>query len=233
MKIGILQTDSVLDKFQAQFGNYPEMFIELFQRVDSGLEFAVYDVTKNQYPRVFEDCDAYVTTGSKASVYEDLTWIKTLQRYLVDLAEADQKLIAVCFGHQLVAQAFGGKTEKSDKGWGVGVHTIPIVIHKPWMQPDLDSYNVVVSHQDQVIDLPTGAELIASSEFCPNSLFQMGNNILSIQGHPEFSKGYAQATLQNRKQKIAPSQYEEAMQSWYKTVDDLTLARWWLEFLKE
>jgi len=231
MKIGILQTDSVLDKFKASFGDYPQMFELLFKRARPGLHCVTYNVANNHYPTVIDECDAYVITGSKASVYEELEWIRVLEDYIRQLHQAEKKLLAVCFGHQLVAQTFGGKTEKSNKGWGVGVHSIAVLKHKPWMLPPLKHYNIIASHQDQVTQLPEGAELLAGTDFCPHAMFQYGS-ILTIQGHPEFRKDYANAAMQNRRERIEAHHYEAAMNSWNTALDEDILARWLLQFIE-
>jgi len=230
MRIGILQTDSVLDKFKSQFGDYPQMFSQLLNRAARGLSFVTYDVTKLQYPSHLTECDAYIITGSRASVYEDLDWIHHLEVYVRQLHKADIKTIAVCFGHQLVAQAFGGITEKSAKGWGVGVHSVPILKHEAWMQPPLKRYNVVTSHQDQVTKLPEGAVLLAGNDFCPNAMFRLGS-ILTIQGHPEFSKEYGNASMHNRQKKIESQHFDDAMKTWNKELDSVKVAQWWMRFI--
>lgn len=232
MHIGILQTDSVLPEFQAEYGNYPDMFMHLLRDVSPHVQFSTYDVQHGAYPEAVDICDAYIITGSKASVYEPLQWIRTLEAFVQQLYAARKKLIAVCFGHQLVAQCFGGVCEKSDKGWGVGIHRIEVHTQKPWMQPSQNSYKVVSSHQDQVTRLPPGAELIAGSKFCPNSMFLLDDCILTIQGHPEFSKAYAKAMLQRRRDKIAPQQFEQAMHSWDQALDAQVLATWFLRFIQ-
>jgi len=232
MKIGILQTDSVRPELIDQFGDYPDMFRSLFKTVDPELSFETYDVQHNEYPDSLHDCDGYVTTGSKASVYDKEDWIKTLSDYIIYLNEHNIKLLAVCFGHQLVAEAFGGKTEKSPKGWGVGVHTVQIHARKSWMHAERDSFNVVVSHQDQVTTLPDNAELIAGNAFCPNSMFQLGDNILTIQGHPEFSKPYSETMMEYRADKIGETILKQGIDSLQKPTDDLTIAKWFIEFLK-
>ena len=233
MKIGILQTDSVRPKLIEQFGDYPDMFRSLFSKVDPALTYKIYDVQHGKYPNTFHDCDGYVTTGSKASVYNSEAWIKTLQDYIIQLNKHNKKLLAVCFGHQLVAEAFGGKTEKSPKGWGVGVHTVNIHARKSWMQPERDAFNIVVSHQDQVTQLPDNAELIAGNAFCPNSMFQLGDNILTIQGHPEFSKPYAKTMMQYRADKIGQNIFKDGIDSLKKPTDELGVAKWFVEFLKQ
>lgn len=232
MKIGILQTDSVLDGFRPQFGDYPDMFQSLFLRADSSLTFDVFNVVAGCYPDRVDVCDGYVITGSKASVYDNDAWITTLGDYTKELNAQNKKLVAVCFGHQLIAEVFGGKTEKSPKGWGVGVHTIDVYVDKSWLQPRRETFNVVVSHQDQVTRLPQGADLIAGSEFCEISMFQLGENILAIQGHPEFSKEYSRTMMQYRARKIGEEKLTTGIESLKKSVDDLLIAQWLIAFLK-
>jgi len=231
MKIGILQCDSVFPQFQDQFGNYPEMFISLFKRADPNIQFQVFDVEHGDYPQPMDVCDGYITTGSKASVYEDKPWITALQDYFIELNQQNKKLVAVCFGHQLVAQAFGGVTSKSDKGWGVGVHSSEIHTEKAWMNPPLPTANLVVSHQDQVTKLPKTAELIAGNAFCPYGMFQLGDNILTLQGHPEFSKAYSKTLMHYREEKIGTDVRQEGIRSLQKSTDEAVMAQWIIRFL--
>lgn len=231
MKIGILQCDSVKPQFQGRHGDYPAMVTSLFHRVDSTIEFTTYDVVAGSYPASTCQYDAFVTTGSKASVYDGDAWIADLQNYLVELRRAEKTLIAICFGHQLVAQAFGGRVENSDKGWGVGVHTMEVVSQQSWMSPPLEQCNVLVSHQDQVVELPRGAELIAGSEFCPNAMFQLDRSIVTIQGHPEFSKPYAQDLMGFRRELLGEAVYTAGINSLLLPTDEHSLARWFIEFI--
>lgn len=231
MKIGILRCDEPQPQHIQQFGSYVDMLIVLFKQVDKTLEFICYDVEKGDYPRDIDECDAYVTTGSKASASDDLPWIKTLEQFIVQLQANNKKLIAICFGHQLVAKALGGKVETSDKGWGVGVHSSRIINAQPWMQPQLDSYNVVVSHQDQVIQLPDNVILIASNEFCPNAAFQVGA-ILSFQGHPEFSKSFSRALMQQLRPHLGEQVYIQGIKSLEKPTDSLIVAQWMVKFIR-
>lgn len=233
MLIGLLQTGSVQAEYQPRFKDYPDMFIDLLQRVETELKFKVYKTQAGEYPSAVHECDCYLVTGSKAAVYDREPWIEKLSDYLLELNTRAKKLAAVCFGHQLVAQTFGGITRKSEKGWGVGVHTMKVFTKEPWMQPYQDECKVVVSHQDQVMELPHGARLVAGNEFCPNSMFQLGENILTIQGHPEFSKDYSRALMEHRREQIGESTVVPALASLALPVDDLVLARWLLNFLAE
>ena len=231
IKLGILQCDSVLEQYQPQFGNYPQMITELFHAIDPTIEIHHYDVQHNRYPRNINECDAYITTGSKASVYDDEIWIHKLEDYIRALHAAEKKLIGICFGHQLIAQALGGKTANAAQGWGVGVHSNQIVHQATWMEPYQTTIDLVVSHKDQVIDLPAEAILIARNDFCPHAAFQIGDHFLTVQGHPEFSKDYSSALMTHRRNILGEACYQQGMGSLNKATDHLTFTRWMLAFI--
>lgn len=233
MKIGVLQCDSVRSQFQRQHGDYPAMIDALFRQVSSTVTFKTYDVTEGCYPGDVGECDAYITTGSKASVYDATAWIAPLQAFIIKLRREEKKLLAICFGHQLVAQAFGGKVTKSNKGWGVGVHTIQVALTKPkpWMEPPLATCNVLVSHQDQVEKLPVGATLVATSDFCPYAMFQLDDTILTIQGHPEFTRPYASDLMGFRRELLGEPLYKVGIESLQNITDEQVIARWMLAFI--
>lgn len=231
MKIGILQCCSVLPQFQSEFGDYPDMFKQLFWQVDPDLHFAIYDIRNHKFPNVLDECDAYITTGSRTSTYEDLDWIPPFKDLIQSIFNAKKKLVGICFGHQLIADTFGGYTELSDKGWGVGVSQNKIVKRKPWMKPPLDKLNIIVSHQDQVTELPEQSELLASSEFCHNYMYQIGNEILTIQGHPEFTKEYSGTLMKHRREKLGDITLKNGLDSLSLDVHNTIFAQWMINFI--
>tara|TARA_B100001250_G_C19751828_1_gene768096 strand:- start:436 stop:1158 length:723 start_codon:yes stop_codon:yes gene_type:complete len=232
MKIGILQCDSTNLEFRSEHGNYPEMFISIFESVDRSLEFEVYDVQLNQYPKEIEECDAYLVTGSRFSVYDKNEWIWRLENYVIELHQRKHPLIGICFGHQIVAKALGGKTELAAKGWGVGVHKYSKTLSKSWLTPDLDNFSLIVSHQDQVTELPKGAELLAGSEFCPLAAFRIGEHVLTFQGHPEFSKDYSKVLIVLRKEKLGNTVYVEGLKSLVNPIHSQIIIKWITNFLR-
>ena len=112
MKLGILKTDAVRPEWVPEFGEYPDMFIGLLRLADPALEFRVYDVEEGVYPEDIDEVDAYLITGSKSSVYDDQPWIATLMEFVRELDRRRKKLVGICFGHQLVAQALGDLCEE-------------------------------------------------------------------------------------------------------------------------
>ncbi len=156
MRIGILETGAPPDPLKPAFGDYPAMFERL---LGDGFDYAVFDVPAGGFPDRPEACDAYVVTGSAAGVYDPLPWIAPLETFLRQ-AKGRAALVGVCFGHQIMAQAFGGRVVKSDRGWGVGLHTYRVLDRRPWMD-EAETVSVPASHQDQVVELPPGARVIA------------------------------------------------------------------------
>ena len=169
MKLGILKTDAVRPEWASNFGEYPDMFTALLGRVDSSLEFVTYDVEEGEYPGDVDEVDAYLITGSKSSVYDDKPWIATLMDLVRTLDARKKKVVGICFGHQIVAHALGGKTAKSSKGWGVGRHTHRFDAIPAWHDGGESDFDILVSHQDQIVR-PTPQEPAprhSGYAFCP------------------------------------------------------------------
>jgi len=230
-KIGILEADRLSDELREQYGSYGDMFETLLKSVDGSLRFSRYQVTDCLYPDHIEDCDAYLITGSKSSIYDDEPWIQRLQDYVVCLAGRRKKMIGICFGHQLIAQALGGRAEKSGKGWGVGLATSAVYVSKPWMDPAKDKYALIASHQDQVTALPPRAELIAGDEFCTYASYQIADHILTFQGHPEFTPAYARQRMDDRRTILGEDRYQQGVASLNQDADHLMIAKWIVNFL--
>lgn len=234
MIIGILVADPALAELRSEFGNYEQMFAQLLSEAaaDENLEFKIYNVQNNERPEFLDECDGYVCTGSRASVYDDEEWIHNLEKLIVDIHQAKRKFVGICFGHQLVAQALGGKTEMAAAGWGVGVHTSNVIENAYYMTPPAASLSLLVSHKDQVSVLPREAKLLAGSDFCPNAMYQIGDHILTFQGHPEFAKGYSRGLLNIRKQILGDAVFNQGIDSLDTLTSETIVARWIIRFIK-
>ena len=233
MHVGILQADRVDPEHRARFGDYPAMFAETLRgSMDQEATFEYFDVRRERYPKAIRDCDGYLITGSRASVYEDDPWIARLIRFVGELHETRVRTIGICFGHQLIAQALGGVVGRAPAGWGVGVHAWKVVRGEPWMRPALREIRLLASHQDQVETLPPGARLLASSEFCPYAAFAVGDHMLAVQGHPEFTKAYAEFLLRKRKPLLGAA-FEPGLRSLAQPTDAGVVARWIAGFLAD
>lgn len=232
MKLGILKTDTVRPEWTGEFGEYPDMFIALLGEEDPDLSFSVYDVESGEYPDDIDEVDAYLITGSKSSVYDDKPWIPPLMDFVRELHSRGKKTVGICFGHQLIAQALGGKTEKSLKGWGVGLHTHRFDMLPEWHDGGEPAFDILVSHQDQVVTAAENAQVIAGSDFCENAVCQIGDTMLTFQGHPEFLPAYSREIMQFRREQIGEPTYETGMASLAAMPERQRMARWIVNFLR-
>lgn len=236
LHIGILQADSVLPQFQAAHGNYPEMIERVFTaaaaRLEVSLRFSTYDVEHGEYPSAPDACDGYVITGSKKSVYDDDPWIHVLADYVRLLDRQQLKLVGICFGHQLIAEALGGKTLSAEAGWGVGIHQSRVLERKWFMEPAMEDFSLLYSHKDQVVQLPEGAARLSGNEFCPFSMFSIGDHMLALQGHPEFQPDYAEGLMHMREDILGPEKFTAGIASLSSPLANVEVSVWILRFLR-
>ncbi len=199
MKIGILETGLLNEKVAGRFDPYPVMFGTLLDKANEGLSYRSYSVINGEMPASINDCDGWLITGSRHGVYEKLDWMLTLEPFIRTLYEAKKPLVGICFGHQIIAQALGGKVTKSDKGWGIGLHHYKVDVAQSWMAAEPSSapekIAIYAFHQDQISQLPAAATVFISSDFCPYAGLTYGDSIFSVQAHPEFEASYEHALI--------------------------------------
>ena len=233
MKIGLLKLYEVDDNLSLAHGDYLSMFDRLLTLGGLTAQWRVYDVREGQLPQSLDECQGYLITGSKCGVYEPLPWVRSLFDFIVRLHHAERvPLAGICFGHQAIAQALGGNVEKSDKGWGVGRQCWKICDDESWIRPSVDNFCLQASHQDQITQLPEGAKLLATSDFCAVAMFSMGRHILAMQGHPEFDNKFSLALINMRQEQLPPKIYQQAKVDIDLPIQRDICARWLVNFLQ-
>ncbi|GMR01697.1 MAG: GMP synthase [Acidimicrobiia bacterium] len=200
MRIGLLQCDYVLDRYRSIAGDYHNMIEAMLDHRPA--DFVVFDVRGGELPEHPRACEAYIISGSSASVYEDERWIRGLESFVVAATEAKVPIFGICFGLQAMATAFGGTVERSESGWGVGVHTMRVGDRRSWMDPGNDTIGLIMIHQDQIVALPEPATVLGSSDHCANFLVEFTPTCVGIQGHPEFPAPYARALYEDRRERL-------------------------------
>lgn len=238
LDLAILRTDEVLPQFQPAHGDYPAMFERLITRAAAAHEppvrvaLSVYDA---RCPETLPEPGvhrAYLITGSRNSVYDEAPWIRRLADFLRAALAQGCRIVGICFGHQLIAHFFGGRTAPAAAGWAVGVQENRIVRRESWMDGEADDrLNLIASHKDQVMEMPEGAKLIATSDFCPVGGFVIGDRVMTIQGHPEFQRAYSRDLMTMRREILGESVFDAGIASLEKETDEDRVGRWIIDFL--
>jgi GMP synthase-like glutamine amidotransferase len=225
MRLAILEVGAPPPELQPRFGDYPAMFERLL-----GARLSTFKVKQGDWPAI-ADFDAFIITGSAAGVYEDHPWIEPLKAFL-RRARGHAALVGICFGHQIMAEAFGGRVIKSPKGWGVGLNHYQIAAREPWMD-DAATIALPASHQDQVVDLPPGARVLAASAFTPYAVLAYDDQpAISFQAHPEFDPAYAIALIESRRgTRYTKAEADAAITSLAAANDSYRVADWITTFL--
>lgn len=232
LRICILEADDLHPTLQESYIGFGEMFKQLFSTQDVALEFQVFNVVQGEYPSSGQQFDAYLVTGSKADSFADDPWIVVLRTYLRARFECGDVLLGICFGHQILAFVLGGDTQRSSKGWGIGVHSYRLECKPQWLTDAPEQFQLLISHRDQVVALPQGADLLASSDFCENAAFMLGQQVLCFQGHPEFTHDFSRTLLHIRQSIYCPTEYQAACQSLVEQHDGYIVAQWMLSFIR-
>ena len=224
MKVAILETGRPPDPLADEFGSYPDMFAKL---LGSAYEIQSFDAENGELPEPGAH-DAYLLTGSPAGVYDPLPWIAPLMEFIRSANGA--KMIGVCFGHQVMAQALGGEVIKSPKGWAAGLNRYDVVHPERWTNGERE-IAIPASHQDQVVVQPPNTTVVAASDFTPfAALAWTDRPAISFQFHPEFSVGYAKALIEKRFDKV--NNPDAALASLDAPNDNARVGQWIRNFLK-
>lgn len=237
MKIGILETGDLPADLRERHGGYPSMFAALLGAVDPGLEFATVRVIDGDIPAAPGQADAWLITGSRHGVYDDLPWIAPLKAFLRQCLSERVPVVGICFGHQILAEALGGRAVKSDRGWGVGVQEYRRVARPAWMADMPERFAVRAMHQDQVVEAPPGTTVLATSDHCPIAALAYGDperpDAITVQPHPEFRQEFLRALIDLRAGTVIPdASATEARAGLSRPVDDIAWARAIVTYLR-
>ena len=215
MLIGILQTGLAPDTLAGTMGDYPAMFARLLD--GHGFTFRTWRVVEMEFPADVHDAEGWLITGSKHAAYEDLPFIAPLEDFIRKVYGARVPLVGICFGHQIIAQALGGKVEPYPAGWAVGA-----------TEYDFGGEKLTLNawHHDQVTKVPDSAQVVACNDFCQNAALVYPGRAFTVQAHPEFKPEFVDGLIQTRGRGVVPDDLMAAASARLATpINDAAIAR--------
>lgn len=188
---------------------------EWFRKAAGGdpARFAVWHVHRQETPP-HGSYQGVILSGSPASAYQDLPWIARLIRSILSWAEEGTPMLGVCFGHQLLAQALGGKVERNPCGREIGtlpIHLTEVGRRDPLFEGLPERFDCMHGHSDFVSELPSGAEILAYSRMTPVQAFRLGERIRGIQFHPEFTSAIVKFILARDREALGREGLDESV----------------------
>ncbi|MEW7006562.1 type 1 glutamine amidotransferase [Lentilitoribacter sp. EG35] len=213
VRVGLLQTGDQGEAIAAKYRSNADLFKTMLD--GQGFEFDVYEVNRGKLPISVHAADSYLITGSQHGVYEKLAWISELEQFVRDCFVAIKPVVGICFGHQVMAQALGGKVEKFKDGWALG--------RQEYRDFDGKIFPINAFHQDQVLAAPADSTLILTSDFCACAALSYGERGLSFQGHPEMDAEFILDLLDVKADFLAPHQIATARASLEPMMDVSTI----------
>jgi GMP synthase-like glutamine amidotransferase len=227
VKLGLLLCDHVRPGFRAVAGDYPELFGRFFAGHPE-IELVAFDLTVGEFPDDLDQCDAWITSGSRLSVYEDVPWIHRFANLVRSLDQDRRKLVGVCFGAQMIGHALGGRVARAPGGWQVGVKEARLATLETWMYPPVDSFRILHMNGDQILRPPERLRVLGSSDGVPVSVFAVDDHFIGFQGHPEFVPAYSAVLMEARRGVLIPDEVVDSGLSSLATEPDTELLSAWI-----
>lgn len=235
MRLAILDCDHLYDNLRQDYISYPYMFIKAFESANEAISYEIFSAIERQLPEDTGQFDGWMIMGSKFGAYDNYPWIHELKAFIRRLYAEGEKLSGICFGHQIIHESLGGKVKKADVGWGIGVHDYAVSHVPAWVSlPDSaeppSRLSIIVSHQDQVVVTAPQARVVAGSQFCPNAICEISNQVFTCQAHPEFSADYSRLLMNIRRNCIGVEKVEKGELSLAKPLQSALLLQWMYRF---
>ncbi len=232
MHVCILENDTVDNRTAPHISRIADLFINLFRSAGvEGWTFDVFNTVNGEYPESFDAYDAVVLTGSRADAFSAEPWVVELRDKVDGLLAQRKKLLGICFGHQVLGVCLGAPVGRAPQGWNMGR------MRYEWHDPDFpvphgsDTFHLLATHQDQVLELPPGARLLASNETCPVAAFAFDDHVLSLQPHPEMDVTFLGNLINMRREKLGEQKFASGIESIRHAHEGVAIARLMAAFI--
>jgi GMP synthase (glutamine-hydrolysing) len=198
--IAVLITGDPIETVSRIVSSFTSLIRDTVGPVDATwTEIDLRTVSRLPDPREFAAC---VIAGSPHSVTERAAWMLNAEAYLRQARAVGTGLFGICFGHQLMASAFGGQVVLNPKGREMGLCPARPLCSNTQLQWPTETIEVFMTHSDTVSTVPPNAHVLAATEREANAAIDYGERCLSTQFHPEFTPNVLRCYIEHYRQQM-------------------------------
>ena len=231
LKIAIISTCAITSDAYKEFPRETEQIKAMMRNERPDWDYHVFDIFNGEFPDI-DTFDAFIFGGSPSSVNDDDAWVAGMFDYIRQVFAAEKPQIGLCFGHQAIAKALGGHVGNSPLGWSIGVVNTEFLDHTEWMIPPIPQLRLFASHNEQVLQLPTDARLLAKTAECPHAAYSIGNRVFATQHHPEMKKDFVEHIIKVEAPELTEDQVLKFKGSMALDDDSQVFAHWIVQFIE-
>lgn len=188
-KLYIIKCGSTFDSIKNDFKDFEHWIIDKFENKDKNI--VIINAQENEKLPTSTKNDAVILTGSHSMVTHEESWSLEVEKWLPKLIEDEVPLLAICYGHQLLAKSLGGVSGYHENGMEIG--SVDINLEEDAKDDEIfsklqNSFKAHTIHSQTVIKLPKNATRLAFNNHDKNHAFRVGNCAWGVQFHPEFDE---------------------------------------------
>ena len=201
--IYIIKTGETFQSIETKYGDFDDWIINFLGRTNKNIK--VISILQNDKLPSLKSALGFIITGSHAMVSEELPWSIKLEKYIKKISAKKVPLLGICYGHQLIAKALGGKSGFNTKGKEIGRVKVNIA-KKSLLDPLFENFpkkfNAFETHYQSVLKLPSDAITLASNFKDKHQAVRYTQDIWGVQFHPEFDKNVMKKYIQNQEKNL-------------------------------
>ncbi|MEM7018396.1 MAG: glutamine amidotransferase [Pseudomonadota bacterium] len=200
--VAIIKTGETLPDIAAARGDFENWISE---GLGADISVNTIEVFKGETLPNPATLSGIVITGSPAMVTDREDWSERTADWLHEVASAKIPTLGICYGHQLIAHAFGGEVGSNPNGREIGTADIQLessAAQDPLFASIDAPLAMQTSHLESVLALPPAAKLLATTSLDPHHAFSLDDFMWGIQFHPEFDKDIVQRYIRLRQPAI-------------------------------
>ncbi|MGP9765917.1 glutamine amidotransferase [Halomonas sp. AOP13-D3-9] len=199
----IIKTGDAFPEVVDQHGDFETLFEkQLSTALPAHLDLQVWDATRQPSAPDLKALAGIVITGSHSMVSEAEPWSEALKPWLQEALANETPMLGVCYGHQLMAAAFGGVSDYHPAGRESGTRTVRLTQagqQDPLFRQLPESFSAHLTHAQSVMQAPHGCTVLAHNSHDAHQALRYGPRQWSVQFHPEFTAPVMRAYLERQR----------------------------------